>query len=290
MEGILFAFGALLCWGFGDFFIQKSSRIVGIWKSLFFIGISGIIVIFPFIVSELGGLLREPKHLAVLFLAGLIVLFTALFEFESLRRGKLAIVEPVLGIELPITIGLSTLIWGEIISLPQLLLSFTTFVGIILVITKHHTHLHYHRRINIEKGVIFASVGAIGMGLFNFLIGVGSQQTSPLLTIWFTSLLFTFVCFIYLARHKILHELIEDIRKNPIPIISVSILDNLAWVLFAMSTTLIPITIATTISESYIVITVLLGLFINKEKLKWHQYVGIVVTILSIIFLSGISE
>lgn len=290
MEGILFAFGALLCWGFGDFFIQKSSRAVGIWKSLFFIGISGIVVIFPFIVDELGGLLREPKHLGILSLAGVIVLFTVLFEFESLRKGKLAIIEPVLGLELPITIGLSTLIWGEIISLPQLLLSFTTFIGIVLVITKHHTHLHYHRRVNIERGVIFAGVAAIGMGLFNFLVGVGSQQTSPLLTVWFTNILLTLVCFIYLARHKMLHELIEDIRKNPVPIIGISVLDNLAWVLFAVSTTFIPIAIATTISESYIVITVLLGLFINREKLRWHQYVGIMVTLISIIFLSGISE
>jgi len=290
MEGILFAFGALLCWGFGDFFIQRSSRAIGIWKSLFFIGISGIVVIFPFIVGELGGLFREPKHLAILSLAGVIVLVTALFEFESLRRGKLAIVEPVLGLELPITIGLSTLIWGEIISLPQLLLSFTTFIGIVLVITKHHSHLHYHRRLGIEKGVVFASVGAIGMGLFNFLIGVGSQQTSPLLTIWFTSLLFTFVCFVYLVRHNMFHELIEDIRKNPVPIIAVSVLDNVAWVLFAASTTIIPIAIATTISESYIIITVLLGLFMNKEKLRWHQFIGIIVTLLSIIFLSGISE
>jgi len=290
MEGILFAFGALLCWGFGDFFIQKSTRAIGIWKSLFFIGISGIIVIFPFIFDQLGALLREPRHLAILSLAGIVVLFTALFEFESLRRGKLAIVEPVLGLELPITIGLSTLIWGELISLPQLLLSLTTFIGIILVITKHHTHLHYHRRINIERGIIFAGVGAIGMGLFNFLVGVGSQETSPLLTVWFTNILLTLVCFIYIARHKALHELAGDIRKNPIPIIGVSILDNLAWVAFAVSTTLIPIAIATTISESYIVITVLLGIFINKEKLRWHQYVGIVVTIASIIFLSGISE
>ncbi|MFA5793430.1 MAG: hypothetical protein WC897_06265, partial [Candidatus Gracilibacteria bacterium] len=92
MEGILFAFGALLCWGFGDFFIQKSTRAIGIWKSLFFIGASGIVAIFPFIFDQLGALLREPRHLAILSLAGIVVLFTALFEFESLRRGKLAIV------------------------------------------------------------------------------------------------------------------------------------------------------------------------------------------------------
>lgn len=290
MEGILFAFGALISWGLGDFLIQKSSRAVGIWKTLFFIGISGIIVIFPFIVGELDELFASPRHLGILSLAGFVVLFTALFEFESLRRGKLAIVEPVLGIELPITIGLSMLIWGERLSLPQLILSLVTFVGIILVVTQHHTHLHYRNRTKIEKGVILAGIGAIGMGLFNFLVGVGSQETSPLLTVWFTNLLFTAVCFIYLARKNALRELVRDIRKNPIPILGVCFFDNVAWVAFATATTLIPISIAITISESYIVLTVLLGLFINKEKLQWHQYLGIIVTIASILFLSAISE
>ncbi len=290
MMGILFAFGALLSWGFGDFFIQRSSRAIGIWKALFFIGISGIVVLFPFIVGEIGDLFASPRNLGILSLAGAVVLFTALFEFESLRKGKLAIVEPVLGLELPITIGLATLMWGELISLPQLLLSFVTFVGIVLVVTRHHSHLRYHERIKIEKGVILAGIGAIGMGLFNFLVGVGSQETSPLLTVWFTNLFFTAVCFAYLAHKNALKELISDVRAHPIPIISVCFFDNVAWVFFAVATTLIPIAVATTISESYIVLTVLLGLFINKEKLKWHQYFGIAITIASIIFLSAISN
>ena len=290
MHGILFAFGALISWGLGDFFIQRSSRAIGIWKALFFIGISGIVAIFPFIIGEIGDLFASPRNLGILSLAGTVVLFTALFEFESLRRGKLAIVEPVLGFELPVTIGLSTLIWGETLSLPQLILSFVTFVGILLVVTTHHTHLHYRKRMKFEKGVILAGIGAIGMGLFNFLVGVGSQETSPLLTVWFTNLLFTAVCFAYLARKGSLGELVRDAKKNPLPVFGVCFFDNIAWISFATATTLIPIAVATTISESYIVLTVLLGLFVNKEKIAWHQYFGIAVTIASIIFLSAISE
>ncbi|MFH0806265.1 MAG: DMT family transporter [Candidatus Brennerbacteria bacterium] len=290
MTGIFFALGALFAWGFGDFFIQRSSRAVGIWKALFFIGVAGIVTIFPFIIGELDDLFGSPKHLALLSLAGIVVLFTALFEFESLRRGKLAIVEPVLGFELVITVGLSTLIWGENITLVQLLLALATLIGIVLAVTEHHTHLHYHRRIRIEKGVVFAGLGAIGMGLFNFLVGVGSQETSPLLTVWFTNLLFTAVCLVYLARHHKLRELVADIRAHTVPILGVCVLDNLAWISFAVATTYIPIAIATTISESYIVLAVLLGVFMNKERLKWHQVVGVVVTIASVIFLSAISS
>jgi drug/metabolite transporter (DMT)-like permease len=142
----------------------------------------------------------------------------------------------------------------------------------------------------MEKGVIFAGLGAIGMGLFNFLVGVGSQETSPLLTVWFTNFLFTAVCFGYLARHRKLRELIDDLRTHPVPLIGVCVLDNVAWISFATATTYIPIAVATTVSESYIALTVFLGIFVNREKLQWHQMVGVVITIASVILLSAISS
>lgn len=35
--GILFAFVAMLFWGFGDFMIQKSTRKIGDWETVFLI-------------------------------------------------------------------------------------------------------------------------------------------------------------------------------------------------------------------------------------------------------------
>jgi drug/metabolite transporter (DMT)-like permease len=288
VAGLIFAFLALFSWGFGDFSIQKAVRSIGIWKSLFVIGIVGVVGIFPFILGELPTLATEPKNIGLLALAGLVVFFTALFEFESLRRGKLAIVEPVLGLELPITVALSMFLWGEELSLPQLLLVGTTFIGVVLAVTIHHTHLHYHRRI-LERGVILAGVGAIGMGLFNFLVGVGSQETSPLMTIWFTNCVFTLLCLAYLSTTGQIRTLVADIRAHILTMFAVSILDNAAWVFFAFSVSFIPISIAITVSESYIALTVLLGVFVSHERLKYHQIVGVVIALASVLLLSGLT-
>lgn len=54
--GILFAFIALISWGFGDFFIQRTTRIVGSWKALFLIGIVGLVGLLPFVKSDLASL------------------------------------------------------------------------------------------------------------------------------------------------------------------------------------------------------------------------------------------
>ncbi|MGC9610862.1 MAG: EamA family transporter [Minisyncoccia bacterium] len=286
--GTIFAFLALASWTFGDFFIQKSVRIVGDLKTLIYIGIIGVVGIFPFIAGELAPLFSNTTLLLLLTFTGAIIFFAAIFDFEALKRGKLAIVEPVLGMELPVTITLSVILWAERPSIIQFLLMASAFIGIILAITIHHTHLHYHKRI-FEKGVLFAALGSIVMGLVNFMVGISSQETSPLMAIWFTNLIFTLCCFIYMAIRMDFGGVILDFTKNLKVTLTTSIFDNAAWIFFAFAASMIPISIATTISESYIAFVVLLGLLINKEKIRWHQFAGIIVATASIIILSAIT-
>lgn len=285
--GVVFAFVALVSWGFGDFFIQRTTRLVGSWKALFFIGIVGFVGLFPFVRNDLTSL--DATHLLLLGVLGIVVVFAALFDFEALRRGKIAIVEPIIGLELPITVGLSLTLANEVVSTLQMLLIGIVFIGIMLAITEHHTRLHYHKRI-FERGVILAGVGAVGMALTNFLVGVSSQDISPLVTIWFAHSLLGVVCGMYLFYKGEFVYLITDIKSNPTPIIGQSILDNVAWVSFAKATTIIPIAIATTISESYIALAVLLGLFVNKEKLKVHQIMGVFLATVGVVILSYFSD
>lgn len=284
--GILFAFIALISWGFGDFFIQRTTRAVGSWKALFFIGVVGLVGLLPFVKNDLASLSGE--NLLQLSLLGVVVVFAALFDFEALREGKIAIVEPIIGLELPITVGLSLAFVGESLSALQLFYIGIVFIGIMLSITAHHTRLHYHRRI-FERGVILAGVGAIGMALTNFLVGVSSQDISPLVTIWFAHSLLAVVCGIYIQSKGGFRSIMTDLINHPKPIIGQSILDNLAWVSFAKSTTYIPIAIATTISESYIALAVLLGIFVNREKLRAHQIAGVALATIGVIMLSYFS-
>lgn len=286
--GIILALIALLAWAFGDFYIQKTTRLVGSWRTLFYIGLLSTIVLLPFVKSDLKVLLGEPQNLLLLSVLGIIIVFAALFDFEALRQGKIAIVEPVLGIELPITVGLSMALAGERLDAVELALVAVVFVGIVLAITKHHTHLHYHKRV-FEKGVILAGIGAIGMALVNFLVGISSQKISPLLTIWFAHSLVTVICFLYLLFRGELARLAGDWKNHGGLIIVQSILDNAAWIAYAFATTLIPIAIATTISESYIALAVLLGIFVNREKLRPHQFVGVGLVVLGVIILSALT-
>ena len=288
MTGIFFAVGALISWGVGDFLIQRTTRKIGDWRTLFYIGLVAFVGLFPFVQNDVDILWEHPSDFVLIALGSIVMFFGALFDFEALKRGKIAIIEPLLALEVPITVGLSVTLWGETLSLTQSILIACVFFGIVLAVTIRHGHLHYHKRI-FERGVAFAGAGAVGMGLANFLVGVSSEVSSPLIAIWvIQGFLFLFCSAYFIGQGKAAH-LFADFKKYPLLIVSQSIIDNLAWICYAYAVVFIPISIATTISESYIVLAALLGIFINKEKLRWHQYVGIATACVGVILLSYIT-
>lgn len=106
---LLAAFGAMLCWGVGDFLIQHSTRKIGNIESLAFISTLGL---FPFVLPEL-----PPKNPGLLLIIGAVTFLVSVVNFEALRQGKLSVVEVILGIELPITALLGFVFFGELISI-----------------------------------------------------------------------------------------------------------------------------------------------------------------------------
>jgi drug/metabolite transporter (DMT)-like permease len=282
--GIIFAFTAVLFWGFGDFLIEKSTRKMGDMVSLFYISLVGIIILSPFVYKDIFFSGLSISNLALLSITTLITLVAALLVFESLRQGKISVVEPLFATELFATLILSVLIIKEFPSALQIFSIFAILSGIFLVSVKSKAHL---KAIKWEKGILFAVLGSMAMGATNFMVGISSRNTNPLLTNWFISVGLTLITLVYLVYKKRSHELILDGEKNKKLIFAVSFIDNGAWVAFAYSTIYLPISVAAGITESYIVLAALLGLFYNKEKLKLHQYFGMVMVIIFAIILAS---
>lgn len=51
---------------------------------------------------------------------------------------------------------------------------------------------------------------------------------------------------------------------------------------------LIPISVATTVSESYIALSVLAGIYINHERVRLHQKLGIAITVVGVVVLTAL--
>lgn len=284
--GIIWAFIAMVSWGAGDFLIQKSARRVGNDVALFCITLFGAIFLFPFILPELASLALIDYRFWLLLLTSGVLLLAALFNFEALRQGKLAVIEPICSFEVVITSVLSGFFLQEELTFIQAIFIMILIGGIVL--TSVET-LSTFRNLKLEKGVLLAFAAAIGMGLANFLFGLGSRHTSPLLINWFVNIFLALAVSIYLTYSKRWRHLWISWHSERRLILSVSLFDNMAWVAYAFSTLSIPIAIATGISESYIVLTVLAGIFLNKETIRLHQKIALIAVIIAAIVLSIVS-
>jgi len=285
--GVFFAFVAMACWGVGDFLIQRSTRKFGDGITLFYITIFATILLFPFIIPELPSLLQADYRFWLLMGASLVILVSALLDFEALRLGKISVVEPVYALEVPLTVALGSLFLGEWLSPLQGVFIVMLITGIIFVSLES---LHVLRKFRLEKGVFLAAAATMGMSGANFLFGVGARHTSPLLINWFTSAFLALAMAGYLTYSHQWNTVYKDWRKKKGLILSVSLMDNLAWIAFTFSTLTIPIAIATGISESYIALAAVFGLVWNREKLALHQKLGLACVIVSAVVLGVLTE
>ncbi|HYF13372.1 MAG TPA: EamA family transporter [Candidatus Paceibacterota bacterium] len=281
--GIVFALTALFSWGFGEFYTQRAVRKTGVLITLFYIGLGGCIGLFPLVAHELSVL--ESGSIYALTTLGIISFFASLFTTHALRLGKISVVEPLAGLELPLTVALSVIIGKEFLTMEQLALIVMISIGIVFTVTLDFRHLHYHKRI-FEKGVLLAALGAICMAVTNYLVGISSQQISPLLTIWYIHSLVALAAAVLLIAQGETRNTLKALKRYTPLIGSIVILENFAWISFATATTFIPISIAVTVSEAYIALAAMLGLFYNREKIKRHQMWGILIAIVGIIALA----
>lgn len=266
---IAFALLAMLCWGVGDFLIQRATRKIGDIETIAFIGIIGSIALLPFAANDFG-LLLQPANVILLSILGILTFVIGLCDFEALRKGKLCIVDVILEMELPVTIALSFIFFREVLSVVQSVVISLIFVGILLIATKSICKKH----LRLEKGVLLAALAAIGMGMMNFLTAAEAKAASPVLAIWVPWVIFTAFSLLIIAKRERMPKLLDNLKKFKLLILGMGAFDTLAWLFYALAVLRTEISITTAITESYPAIAIALGFLVNKERMKWYQYFG----------------
>ncbi len=126
----------------------------------------------------------------------------------------------------------------------------------------------------LERGVIVGVLGAVGMGAVNFLTAFGSKTISPMLAIWAPWVFFTIFCLAFMACTKTLGKFAGNWSKYRGLVLMMGIFDTLAWLSYALATQHSSIAVTTAITESYPVIAIGLGIWLNREKILAHQCIG----------------
>lgn len=272
---LLAAFGAMLFWGLGDFLIQHSTRKIGNLESLAFISIIGTLGLFPFVLPEL-----PPKNPGLLLIIGAVTFLVSLVNFEALKQGKLSVVEVILGIELPITALLGFVFFGELISITQAALIFLILAG---GATMAVDSFSFSRGLvtKLEKGATLAVITAVGMAAMNLVVATGSRRVSPIMAIWVPWLLMAAASLLLLWRGGRLDGLFREGARHGRLVLGMGVIDTLAWLLYATAVVKNGLAITTAITESYPAIALFLGVFVNRERIAKHQWLGAAIAILA---------
>lgn len=281
---VLIAFGAMLCWGIGDFLIQRTTRKIGDVEALAWIGIIGSIGLLPLVIRDFS-LITSLAQVGILGILGIVTFFTALVNFEALKRGKLSVIEIVMTLELPVTILLAVMLFQERLTLAQSVATGVVFLGVVMIATERLHHVHSLLK-GLEKGVLFGLLGAIGMGLINFMTGTSAKSMSPLLAIWVPWVVFTVMCLVVIeTRRGGVRNFVWHWKHHRWLIIAMGVFDTLAWLLYAFAVEGNEIALTIAITESYPAVALFLGLWLNREKINWHQYCGAALALGASVFL-----
>ncbi|MDD5110440.1 MAG: EamA family transporter [Patescibacteria group bacterium] len=285
--GIGFALGAFLTWGIGDYLIQKTTRKTDVWRALGYLGAIGGIVLLPWAIPQLSAAAAQPPVLLLLGLSALLACVTAPITFSAYRKGKLAVVSPILALELPLTVILALLIGRERLSGTEALIILAIVIGTLLVARRRP--LAGTTEKILEQGALLALFAAVGQAAGNFIIGKISQASFPILAVWVGHTAVAVECLVVIAARRQWQQVRDDWHHFPKLIFAQGASDVSAWVCYALATVFIPISIAVAVSESYVALAVLLGVVVNRERLNRWQGLGIVLAVLGVIILSALS-
>lgn len=266
---IIFAFGAMVFWGLGDFLIQRAIYRFGRIETLFIITAASSLLLIPFIIPTFYKI--SPLEWLSLFILGLVVFAGSHIHFLALEKGKLAVVEMIVGLELPLTIFLGIIVLGEAMTPLFFILAALVFIGIVLV-SVNFTNLKAKNF--LEKGALLAVMAAFLLAVMNFLTAVSSQDLSSFEVIawpWF-------VVFLISGTLLFKKNRLVTLAKELVPawklVFFVIVIDIAAWLFYASALAGQDLSVITAITGSYIVIAFILGIVVNREVVSRWQVLG----------------
>ena len=273
----MFALGAMLFWGFGDFFLSKAVRKAGNFLPLIFIGFFGAIIFAP----KAFPLFHYLTTFDLLVLATLGFLHFAMdfFLLEGYRLGKLSVVEVLFQLELPLTIIIATTLLREFVSATMVVLFALVLTGSLLL-AKFYTIKKSH----FERGWWWAIVAAGFSAGVNVTTAFAAKEISPLLAIWFPWVIVSLLSLVFLWKE--FDTIITKAKKSFGTLLATALFQVAAWLSFSYALSGKNLSIVAGITSGYCAITAFLGFWINDEKLNKWQIMGAIISICASIILA----
>ena len=273
MTPLLFALGASLAWGVGDFFGPLVSRTLGVLPVLMWAQVGGVAAI-AIAVSVRGD---GPAGWAVLYgigaaLGGMLGLYA---YYRGMLTGAMSVVAPVAGVSavIPVIFGVAT---GDDPSVPQVAGVVAALAGVGLASIEHQ-----EGRRRVAAGVGLALLAACGFGFyFPWMHAAGKVD------FWWASLVFRTTALLLVASVVAGRRIdVRLSRRNVAIACAVGIVDTVGNVCFAASSRHGLVSLTAVLASLYPVVTVLLAASLLRERVAPLQRAGIALTLTGVVLI-----
>lgn len=283
LQSVMFGVIAAVCWGIADFLAAVISKRLGILGTVFGVHVASVAATTIYLVFALDPAMPSPGQWAALVGMSLLAVVTYLAFYKSLQIGPVAVVSPIVSTYAVVVILLAVIFVGERLSAGQSIGAIGTVVGIVVAST--NPRALRRRETLIGAGVLLAILATLGLGFWQFAIGVLSKEIGWFLPIYISRVLtLAFLLPIVVARRTWPWRQASALLI--LGVIVVGIVETAGLFAFARGSEVGIISIVAAASITYPVIPVLGGLAIFKERLSISQWSGLTIALVGLLVLT----
>ncbi len=281
--GIVFGLVAMMGLGLCNGISQEIVRKIGVSRSVFFRNLFIVLMLIPFAACFLPSAPPDPLFVLIALAIGLIGYLPLAFFSKAINLGKIGTITPISNSPFIITILLSVVFFGEILSLLNILSLALIIVGIILI-SVDFRDLKNSDIFRISSGIPFAFVAFFLWGIVFFLLKIPVNVIGPIIT----SLLLESGVLAGSKINMIISRKGWDLpeRRTLFKIFLMSLTGFLGSLFYNLGISVMEVSIVVALTFSNPLVSVLYGKFVYGEKLGVLQYVAIIMIITGIVSIS----
>ena len=273
---------AAIAWGLADVLVTYLSRSGGFFRTLLFTQIFGVVLLL--IVALVVGDLPGPSTLQLLLLAALAPVAVAAYGgfYKALELGPIAIVSPIASANGAVVVVLAVLVLGESLSALQALGCLLVLGFIVLAALEPSTEGTGEGN---GTGIRLALIASVAFGGYLFVLATISDDLG-----WLVPIL--------IARSMTVTVLGAVAVTRPLPsagsfgvlgvigCAAAGTLDATGYLVFNRGAEIGEVAITSAAAASYPVIPIVVGLLALRERVAWHQLVGVAGVLVGMVVLS----
>jgi drug/metabolite transporter (DMT)-like permease len=261
---------AALAWGLADVFVTYLSRRGGFFKTLLLSQVFGValLVVVALTLDDLPG----PSTAQVLALVALGPVAVAAYAgfYRALELGPIAIVSPIASANGAIVVLLAVLVLGESLTALQALGCFLVLGFIVLAAREPKAE----SATGNGSGIRLALIASIAFGCYLFALATLSDDLGWLVPILIArSVTVAIVAAVAVARPPPSRGQLG--RLGLVGCICAGLFDACGYLAYNRGGEIGEVAITSAAASAYPVIPILVGLFALRERIAWHQLVGV---------------